>query len=162
MHPYYTDHKVGDLVCFPLKCSLQCPMLRVTKCDLAEGLEGNKSLCMQRGNACAGICWLHGSFSVSHLIKSYSCFHLLSKTIKMVEEERNRPFLFDWHIYFRKLLGLEQLQEEKKKKKWPNLRLITFSFLIPGFSFWVPKLTLIVLFHWKNQIQAAVWLVKIS
>lgn len=128
MHPYYTDHKVGDLVCFPLKCSLQCPMLRVTKCDLAEGLEGNKSLCMQRGNACAGICWLHGSFSVSHLIKSYSCFHLLSKTIKMVEEERNRPFLFDWHIYFRKLLGLEQLQEEKKKKSDPTWGSLHFHF----------------------------------
>lgn len=87
----------------------------VKNCDLAEGLEWSKSVCMQRGNTCAGICWLHGGFSVGHWIKSYSCFHLLSKIIKTVEEERNRYFLFDWCVELSKLVWLEQLQEEKKK-----------------------------------------------
>lgn len=35
---------------------------------------------------------LHGGFSVGHWIKSYSCFHLLSKTIKTVEEEETNNF----------------------------------------------------------------------
>lgn len=35
---------------------------------------------------------LHGGFSVSQWIKSYSCFHLPSKTIETVEEEETGNF----------------------------------------------------------------------
>lgn len=123
---------------------------------------GGKSICVytEKQYMCKHLIDYMVALVCESLEKELHCFHLLSKTTKNSRRRKKQAFSL-WLTPRFQQTGRTWATAGRRKKKWPNLRLIIFSFLIPGFS-WVPKLTWIVLFQCTNQIQAAVWLAIIS